>query len=112
MTPNVQLLRLFTAVLSALASCCFVTYYTLLSLKRLAVDNPHKGLTPALVMLQHYGVWSYGLPILMLVLGIWLLRTRPNAVVRVELVIGMTWLFSCTWAALCLLVFQGQSIPL
>jgi len=71
------------------------------------MEHPHGGLSAAVDMLLDYGKWSYCFPILALVLGLWLLRSKPKAEVFFEWVVGVTRLLAFVWAAYCLVIWQA-----
>jgi hypothetical protein len=97
----------------SLASCAFVTLYTLVSLHRIQAEHHNSWRAIRITeLVLDYGKWAYCWPVCALALGVWLLRSKPNAAVRFELIIGLTWLFSFAWSTWSLVTWQCQNTPI
>ncbi len=108
--PN--LVRLLFAVLGAGASAWFVVLYTRFSRFRFEFEHPGGNLTPFNTAMSAYGQWLSLLPLLPLVLGLWLLISRPTAAMCFELVLSATWFVAFALALLCVLSWQIQNVPI
>jgi len=107
--PN--LVRLLAATIAAATSACFVVEYTRFS--RLRFEFEHQGgiLTAVNDFMSAHGQWTFALPVLALVLGLWVLLVRPSAAATFEAVVSTTWVLAFTVALFCILSWQIQNVP-
>ena len=112
MTRGTSVVRLFAAVIVAFAACKFVNVYSQLSEVRFTLEHEGGALTPFNAFLIQNGIWSYVLPLLFLLVGIAAISRSPHAETLVELLASMLWIMAYVWAAIAVLAWHVQNIPI
>jgi hypothetical protein len=109
--PKPQLVRLIAAVLGSAGACWFTVLYTHISRIRFEFDHQGGRLTAVNEILTAHGCWLFVFPVVALVIGLWLLQSRPQFIATFEVHVSVVWLLSLAVAGFCLLTWQVQNIP-
>jgi len=107
-----NLVRLFAAVLGSAGSLWFVVLYSYLSHLRFKFEHEYGHLKKVNQAFVDNGNWLFLLPVLALLIGLWLVCSRPKATVTFEILLSVIWLLSLALAAFCLVTWQIQNIPI
>src|SRR5262245_6052363 len=87
-----RLIRLITAVVAALASCSFVSLYSM------ACSLSYRPNYPIFTgWVLGNARYAYALPILTLISGLWLLRKGEAKDVALECLVSVLWLCAFVW---------------
>jgi len=108
--PN--LVRLFAAVLGSAGTAWFVVVFSAYSHIRFKFEHECGQLMFVSKAFVDNGNWLFLLPVLALLIGLWLVCSRPKATVTFEILLSVIWLLSLALAAFCLLAWQAQNIPI
>lgn len=101
MSPTQRLVRLLAAAIAALVSCLFVSGYSL------ACSLSYRPNYPAFTeWVLRNARYAYALPIIMLLIGIWLLRRHPDRSVALECLLSLLWIGAFAWVLTALYAWQ------
>ncbi|MBM4020438.1 MAG: hypothetical protein FJ288_19325 [Planctomycetes bacterium] len=105
-------MRLFAAVVGSAGSVWFVGLFSVYSQIRFKFEHQGGNLMVVSRAFLHYANWLFVVPVVALAIGVWLVRSRPQATVTFEILLSVIWLLSLALAAFCLLMWQVQNIPI
>jgi|ERR1035441_17904 hypothetical protein len=107
MSAKQHLVRLLAAAVAALVSCLFVSGYSLAC--SLSYPPNYPAFTQWIFRNARY---AYALPIAMLILGVWLLRSRQDRPVALECLVSLLWIGAFVWVLTAILAWQLVHIEL
>lgn len=100
MSTKQGLVRLLAAALATLVACIFVTAYNW-------VSHDPRYLLPAITRwLVAFTPYAYGVPVLVLLIGVVLLRSRTERIVAFEGLIATAWILAFCWVLASLFSWQ------
>jgi hypothetical protein len=110
---TVEFVRLLGAVIIGLMACWFVVVYDRTAYLRYQFD--HSVSKPRMSNLcqfeTDYNRCAFAVPVIGLALGCVFAWVWPRSKVMLEVVIQLLWLLALAWAALVLLIWEVQNIP-
>jgi uncharacterized BrkB/YihY/UPF0761 family membrane protein len=109
MTSKPRLIRLCAAVIALLISCLFVSAYNQASLLSYERGRSLPEVTGVVV---DYAGWAYCLPVVVLLLGLWLLFRKGDRDVAFECLVSFGWLAAFFWALAAILAWQVTHMKL
>lgn len=106
MTTGLNLVKLLAASTVGFTSCLFVSLYGEVSTWVFKRDQSGAGLPAITICVIDFTRYLYAIPAIVLVAGIFLLRSPKARPVAFEIVIALAWIFAFGWALTAIFVWQ------
>jgi hypothetical protein len=111
MERKLQMIRLASAFVLALASAYFVYLYPLCYMAKFQVDHPEASLSPAANFLVHHSCWALALPLTAAIASLASFSSKHGSALAVQAVVSLTWLFSLLAVGASVLVCHMAATP-
>ncbi len=107
MNAKQRFVRFLAAVIAALISCLFVSVYNWAC--SASYGHPNPAITDSVVRNAPY---AYAVPIVMLLFGVGLFRSRKDRAVALESLISLLWIAAFAWALTAIFAWQLTHIEI
>lgn len=106
MNTGSNLVKLLAASTVGFTSCLFVSLFGKVSPWVFKQEQPGDVLPAITIWVIDLTQYVYAIPAMVLVAGIFLLRSRKERPVAFEIVIALAWIFAFVWALTSIFVWQ------